>query len=307
MKVASVGSALVDVFVHSSSFTVEEDNVSTLTCTAQGGKLPLDHLQIKTGGGGTNTAVGFKRLGFDATVVAELGSDDLAELVVKDLRRELVTIDQLVLEKKEQTGGAVIFVCQDGSRMVLVHRGAATQLEPRDIDTAVLGQANWAHLSSLSGQLATIEHVINCVAKHDQGMSWNPGSDDLELLAGDQLDLEVIPCQVLILNLQEWSSISSHHSRLRAVVPEIVVTDGRRGGIVYARGHQPLAYQAKSVQSSDDTGAGDAFGVGYIGAKLHGKSLLERIQWGVENAAAVVQQVGAKPGLLRRVQLERLV
>nr|MBP7768842.1 carbohydrate kinase family protein [Candidatus Woesebacteria bacterium] len=57
------------------------------------------------------------------------------------------------------------------------------------------------------------------------------------------------------------------------------------------------------AQVVDETGAGDAFAVGYVTAKRHGDSSDSAIQWALRNSQSVVQHIGATAGLL---SLERL-
>jgi len=55
----------------------------------------------------------------------------------------------------------------------------------------------------------------------------------------------------------------------RLGVPEIVVTLGHRGCIVFADGIAELV-RARPVSSADPTGAGDAFAAAYLAARSHG-------------------------------------
>lgn len=52
------------------------------------------------------------------------------------------------------------------------------------------------------------------------------------------------------------------------------------------------------------TGAGDAFSGTFTVALALGKSVPEALQWGPINSMSVVQQIGARAGLLTRQQLE---
>ena len=48
----------------------------------------------------------------------------------------------------------------------------------------------------------------------------------------------------------------------------------------------------------DSTGAGDAFGSGFIAALMSGKQIEEAIDWSRKQAANVVKFIGAKKGLM---------
>jgi sugar/nucleoside kinase (ribokinase family) len=302
IKIVTIGSALVDIFIHSSHFQMSRDQGVSMLCQKYGEKLEVESFEVFTGGGGTNTAVGFRRLGFDTAVIAETGRDAFSQLVENDLRQENVDTSLLIREKKEQTGGTVILVGQDGGRTALIHRGAAAELDVRDIPHTTLSRANWLHISSTGGNPEFLKAVFRLAKDNTIGVSWNPGQAELRLL-GKELVVSDLPVKTLLLNAEEWASVAGIQDKLQAVVPEIVITDGSRGGQVLAP-NQPYAFDSRQVTSVDDTGAGDAFGVGYVGARLRELPIEMAVQWGVANATSVVLRTGAKPGLLTRIRLE---
>ena len=55
------------------------------------------------------------------------------------------------------------------------------------------------------------------------------------------------------------------------------------------------------------TGAGDAFSSAFTAAIALGQSVEEALRWGPANSMSVVQQVGARAGLLKREELEKLL
>ena len=92
--------------------------------------------------------------------------------------------------------------------------------------------------------------------------------------------------------------LSSQHDWLLSSIHQIIVTDSDRGGQVFINGLPAFNYPAESVTAVDNTGAGDAFVVGYVSATLAGRDPQVAVRWGAQNAASVVQQIGAKDGLL---------
>jgi ribokinase len=302
IKVVTIGSALIDVFIKSSTFELDP-TTGVLTCGTKAGKLEVESFDIRTGGGASNTAVGFARMGFDVACIAEMGRDDQAQLVVDDLSREQVGTAWLIKEKKEQTGGSVVMVTESGERMVLVHRGAASMLDPQDIPPEAIQGAGWIHVSSLGNRLETLKHIFNLVVQFGVKLSWNPGSNVLKTLVEQQEFVEHLPVEVCLLNKEEWELVGSVQSRLLAKIPQIVVTDGEKGGQIYMDGQLNHTYHGLEVEAVDNTGAGDAFAVGYVSALLHQRGVPTAADWGARNAASVVQQVGAKPGLLTAASL----
>lgn len=303
MKVFSIGSAIVDMFVRSRDFTVKPTDEGVMLCQKYGAKIELDSFELHTGGGGGNTAVGFSRLGFEATVVAETGRDLMAKLVIDDLHNEKVVTDYLIKEKKEETGGSIILTGQDGGRTALVHRGAASQLDPQDIPAEALAKAEWIHLSSIAGRFLTLQTIFKTVKQFQLRMSWNPGTAELKLLADGSLNINDISCQILFINDEEWQVIENIQAKILMQIPIIVVTKGKKGGAVYHRGKKAVEYEILPVATVEETGAGDSFAVGFIGAYLLEKDLNTCCEWGKRNSASVVKAVGAKKGLLTLKQI----
>jgi ribokinase len=306
LEVLSIGSALVDIFVHSDEFLLESHDDKTWLCQQYGEKLEATSMVVRAGGGAANTATGLARLGLKAGLIAELGKDRLAEIVMSELAENKVNTALLLHERREETGGSVILIGKDGGRTVLVHRGAAAQLDVADIPSPVFKGLRWLHLSSIGGREATLTHIFTQVRASQVALSWNPGKGELQLLVEKGWKAFSPPIEVLFVNKQEWQMLESQHSQIKTAVGIIVVTDGSKGGQVWRReASAPTLFPAKGVKSVDDTGAGDAFATGFIGALLHERSLSEACRWGVTNAGSVVGSVGATPGLLPLKKLER--
>lgn len=294
--VITIGSALADIFVKSSQFSIRSGEGDQMLCQLYGDKMEVDEFQIHTGGGGSNTAVGFARQGFRTAAIAEVGSDILGTIILNDFHTERVATNLVIKEKRERTGGSVILIGSDGGRTVMVHRGASSMLDAYDIPTVQIERAEWVHLSSISGQLDALK-MIGSALRESKKLSWNPGKSELRLLTDGALEIEEMHCQVLLVNREEWELIAPLQERIQYLIPEIVITDGQQGGVIVSEGtEQP--FESRHVQSVDDTGAGDAFGVGYITARMKGKSVAEAANYGVENATSVVRYIGAKAGLL---------
>lgn len=298
----SIGSALVDIFVVSDHFKLRKSQDGVLLCEQYGEKVEIDNFVVETGGGGGNTAVGFARMGFQSAVVTELGKDTWSRVILDNFHEERVATNLVISEKKEQTGGSVILVGSDGGRTVMVHRGASSLLDKADIPRQQLEHARWIHLSSIGGRQEALSSIFRAVKNSATELSWNPGKKELELLLDGTLRISECKCRVFIVNAREWRMLDWVQKEVVAAVQQVVITDGARGGQVITDG-SVTPFTAQGVQSVDDTGAGDAFSVGYVSALLYGKEATTAANWGVLNASSVIQRIGAKPGLLRKSQL----
>lgn len=302
--VITIGSSLVDVFIKSKDFQLQKKKDKMWICQMYDRKQEVDEFEVATGGGGGNTAVGFARAGFNSAVVTETGRDTLSQVILNDFHNECVATNFVVQEKREQTGGSIILVGEDGGRSVMVHRGASSQLDPHDIPMRAIKRVDWVHLSSIAGRKYTLNKISSALREGKTNSSWNPGNKEIEMLATSKLAADAIPCQIFFVNAAEWKDLRPVQQALRRAIPEIVVTNGKAGGKVYLQGERNLLrFESNSKVSVDSTGAGDAFSVGYVSARIFGESPEEACVWGVKNAKSVIKYFGAKPGLLSHRQL----
>lgn len=298
--VITIGSATVDIFMKSEDFHLQPAEHGVLLCGEYGGKIDIDDFSWQSGGAGTNTSVGFARMGLRTAAVVEIGKDIFGQHIYDELRKEQVSTAHVVSEKGEQTALSVVLISGEGGRSIMTHRGASSMLEARDIPWETLTQSRWIHLSNVSANTELIFQLFDQVRGSLVGMSWNPGKKELELIAQGKIQAEHIPCDILMVNEEEWQMVESVHDALLSSVGQVIVTNGKRGGQVYMRKDYEYAYTSPEVKAVQETGAGDAFLVGYVSAHLLGRSVEECTDWGTKNAVAVIQQMGAKTGLLRR-------
>lgn len=299
-KVITIGSALIDVFVKSDDFQLTKSQAGVLLCNLYGDKVEVDEFALVGGGGAGNTAVGFARQGFSVSLIAEMGRDLLADLVLSEQQKAGVEVDLVNQEKREETGLSVVLVAPEGGRTILVHRGAASLLEKEDVDWKKVAKADWVHQTNSSGQWPLLNELFKQAKENKIGVSWNPGKQDIEAMKKGRLRVEDVKADILLLNKEEWAMCHQFADKLKDVIREIVITDGRRGGEVILDGQVGCNYAIKRVRPLDETGAGDAFGVGYVSAHLRGQSLQDKCELGSKNAASVVAQIGAKAGLLKK-------
>ncbi len=308
-QVITIGSALVDILIHSNQFVSLANpalNNDKQMCFPYGEKLEMESFKVYSGGGASNTAVAFSRLGLKTGVICETGHDHFGYIVMREFLQEEVETSLVIREKLEQTGGSVVLVGENGGRTVMVYRGASSMLDPYDIPTYWTSQAKWIHLTSIAGRLKTLDKIFMLVKKNGIQLSWNPGKAELGLIASRKLDVSQVPCSLFFVNKREWQIIENIQNEILAKFNQVIITDGSNGGTVYLGGQQSFSYQAKKIPSVDDLGAGDAFASGYSAAILLGKTPKEAAVWGKANASSVIKYYGAKAGLLRRRQMESL-
>jgi len=91
--VITVGSATVDVFANTNAELItikNEERTEHLIAYETGAKILINDLEFQIGGGGTNTAVSFSRLGLKTAFLGKIGRGSNAQSVINLLEHENV-------------------------------------------------------------------------------------------------------------------------------------------------------------------------------------------------------------------------
>ncbi|MEX2367558.1 MAG: carbohydrate kinase family protein, partial [Pseudohongiellaceae bacterium] len=160
--IITIGSATVDYFADSDSELISLDTRTShesLIAFPLGGKILITELNTTTGGGGTNTAVSFSRLGFKTAWLGKLGNDVAADFVRGKLKQENV---DFIGKSEGNTGVSFILNSIRDDRTILTYKGANNNLLPEDMPPI---QAPWVYLSSMLEK--SLASVIGLVKSDD--------------------------------------------------------------------------------------------------------------------------------------------
>lgn len=308
--VVTIGSAVRDVYIHSDDFvTAETDKFESgrEACFMLGGKIEVGQPIFGSGGGATNAAASFAHLGFRTGCVAKIGTDRAGEDVVDDLHTHGVHTNLLIKTDRDGTGYSVLLTTKEGQRTALVYRGAAGTLTIKDVPWDKL-DAKWIYLSSVKGNLPLIKRVFAHAALNNIAVAWNPGSQEIRHGLRTLAPL-IHGCDVLLLNREEAAILSNSapsdlpgmlHALLAEAPRYLAITDGARGAYA-AEGRTVFRALTTNVPTVNVTGAGDAFGAGFVAGIISKQSLTAGLQIGMLNAESVIQHIGAKNGILTRM------
>lgn len=303
--VISIGAATVDVFVKSEVFNVQK---KLLTLPASS-KNEVDQSLFCSGGGATNSAVSFSRLGLKSACVSLIGESHLNNFIFDDLKKDKVDSSFIIQNKKDITDFSVILVAPDGSRSILTNRGKYG-LEVKHFKWSLLKKTKWFYITSLEGNLDLFEQIIGFAKENNIKVSFNPGKR--ELLQKKRILPLIKLVDFLLLNREEAEmlvDLSSKHSQFwdqlhQLKSPLIAVTNGREGAHILIDGKQYYS-PILNTHAVDETGAGDAFGSTFVAALIHSQDPKEALFWGIKNSASVVSFLGAKTGLLTLKQINK--
>jgi len=213
------------------------------------------------GGKGANQAVAAARLGAKVRMVGAVGDDELAAGALSGLVAAGV---ELEIERKGQTGVALIYVDIAGENEIAVFRGANAELAPRAVEGAVLCQ------------LEIPDEVVLAAAASAEFFALN---------AAPARVLDVEP-DLLVVNELEHDVCS--RGKL------VAVTQGAKGATLYEGGREIARASAPKVDVVDSTGAGDAFTAALVVSLLEGRDRQEALQRACDVGAEAATRMGAQ-------------
>lgn len=235
----TIGGATQDIFMnYDPSMIKTHSDVGQLYLMLEAGsKIEISGLSYAVGGGAINTAVSFKKMGFEVRPCAKIAHDDAGNQIRKRLKEVVIAEDFLSYSDQVKSGISFILPAPEGNRIILVHRGASTLLTAQDIPE--ITKEKLVYISSLSGNAL---HELPLIIKKIKDLAspfiaCNPGMAQLQngavdLLEGlkniDLLIVNAIEARTLIAALATQSESLSrlmHSEKFSAqmsVVPDLV-------------------------------------------------------------------------------------
>jgi sugar/nucleoside kinase (ribokinase family) len=308
VRIAAFGAASQDVFVSGQGIQAEFDPRTNEYMEAfaedfkLGAKLTVDKVVFSTGGGATNAAVTFARQGHASSFVGKLGNDVAASNVIAELDKEAIDTRYVIHHPTLGTQYSTILLADNGERTILIYRGAANSHEAKDYTSIDFSQFEWIYISSFAGAFDALDTILTRAKSANVKVMFNPG--DGELSNPEKLRSLLEDVDVLSVNKEEAAKIVHGGSIEELVrhglhyVPTIIISDGPNGVIASDGKTIVRAGMYEDVPVVDRTGAGDAFGSGFLSQWAMEKTLKESIVFASANSTSVVGQVGAKAGIL---------
>lgn len=315
---------------------IQEQNECKLSIPL-GDKVPVQQLLMSCGGGAANSAVGFTKQGLKTAAVGVIGDDVNRKFILDSLASENVNPDYLITETGQNCSLSVVLSDWMGQRTVLSKRLKSVHFN-NDI-VAGLPDAKAFYIGHLQENANEILHALAAKFTDEERLiGWNPGKTQFD--QGFDTYLDVYPLiDVLILNVEEARDFTGENFRvfpfdeatpqiygeeiccytkqypefiadirniadkfLKAGVEIVCITDGEKGAQIFDGTNHYWASPMK-VNRKDTLGAGDAFSIGVMSARLQGKPLNTQILWGSLNAGSVIQHYGAQAGQLKAAQM----
>jgi sugar/nucleoside kinase (ribokinase family) len=322
--VITIGTVTVDTFIKADFLKTVRDTehlekIGFMTgqaqCFSMGSKIEIQEPIIEIGGGAHNAAVTFSRAGLKTAALFNVGNDKEGEMVIREIIKKEIRPFEIV-DKNKKTGVSYILLSKSGERTILVNRGCSGDIEGSEVPFGKL-EAKWAYIAPGSIPISVLKKIFLTLKENKTKIAINPSKDFLSLgykKIKSFLDL----ASVVIMNREEaaylthvpYEITNEIFVKLDKYVSGIaVMTDGGKGSLAT---DGTIIYESgvfKEKKLVDRTGAGDAFGSGFVAGLIETNEQCHRgacsphkiiyaLRRAAANATGVIENIGAGPGIL---------
>jgi sugar/nucleoside kinase (ribokinase family) len=324
-RVLTFGGATKDIFIYCAptlSMKAHRQNDRCFMLIEEGAKIEVERLSYASGGGATNSAASFKKLGFETTSFFQVGDDEAGSFVIKEVQALGIDTSFAAISKTHPTATSFIFPAITNNRAIFAYRGANAALEEKLVPFTLLSQCDILYITSLSGTSSyLLPSLTNKAQQHNLLVVTNPGTSQLTSNTKDLF--KALPfINVFILNYREaqtFFTTINPKKRIKVALlpflrdyftyildqgPSIVVVTKGDEGVYVATKETIYFHQSLPVAVTNTVGAGDAFGSSFTACLVRNNNIGEAILWGIINSASVIGHENAKTGLLSLNQLE---
>ncbi len=290
--IAVIGSIVMDIIVE------------TPRIPGSGENLHARQVTPATGGKAANAAVAFTRLGGQAHLLSNVGTDAFGDEALATLGDEGVSIAGVGRVHDAPTGAGVLLVEPDGQTAFIIAPGANLTLTPDDVDARlkpILGEIDGLLFNFEAPEEALLRAVDLARAANvpifvDAGPA-RPYTPELwrhaAILSPNQPETEAI----VGFALDSDAAARAAASVLLAQGPRAVILKLGARGALLATPDMMQFFPAFPIRPMDAAGAGDAFTAGLAWARLQGWGWEQSLYWSNACGALAAARLGAMPAM----------
>ncbi|MFW0862429.1 MAG: carbohydrate kinase family protein [Candidatus Komeilibacteria bacterium] len=318
MKILCIGGVLQEIIYNT-------DNADVLTQYQSGGKnkyiafdfgskISSNEVWRSFGGGALNSAATFNSMGITAIPVSVVGDDLMGHAIKRYLSKSAISTKYIRVNKQASTAFSFILnLPKVAEHIILVSQGILKDFKFTEYNFS-REKADWIYLTSLRGQYASfnIRNIFNLARNRKIKVFWNPGQQQIDnfkeyikyLGQVDIISLNTAEARDISkqLKLGTYSAQKVAKYLLDNGCFRVIITSGQKG-VNYFDHQNKYVEASKKVKVKNTTGAGDAFNAGFLSAYLYDQDIKKALEFGVKNAAAVLQTMGAHEGVLKKKDL----
>jgi sugar/nucleoside kinase (ribokinase family) len=269
--------------------------------------VPIERLELHTGGCATNAGIDLARLGIACSVLGKVGRDGFGDFVVHTLEQEGVDTKGLRRADGVQTAATVVLVGHDGERSFLHCLGANATFVSEDVDMElvrsadVLVVAGSLLMPKLDGEptAEVLRGARECGVVTLLDTAWDASGRWMKSIE------TCLPfCDYFLPSEAEaamLSGVSEPEAMAASFVAQgarnVIIKLGDRGCLLQTEDGVTKHVAALAVSAVDTTGAGDAFVAGFTAGLVHGWDASRCAHLAVTVGAMCVTVTGASSGV----------
>ncbi len=311
--IITFGSASRDIFLKAKQFLIgdfKKDHIEKEILLPYGYKINIEEIHFHSGGGGTNTVATFSAQGLKAAYCGVIGNDPEGEEILRELKEKRIEAEFIFRTDKKPTNLSVIFSTPQ-ERTILAYKGASQVLTTKQIPWSKIKNTEWFYLAPLGEGLTKVFKDLISFAKNNQIKIMANLSIPQLKLTSKILYPFLRRIDILLLNQEEGQILAKNYllkgekliKKIKKFFPGILIMTNGENRALIADGKFLYSAFSLKIEVLDKTGAGDAFGSGFLAGYLKSKgNTIVAVQMAIANSAFCIKKWGAKEGLLNKNQ-----
>tara|TARA_B100000767_G_scaffold142083_1_gene134235 strand:+ start:636 stop:1535 length:900 start_codon:yes stop_codon:yes gene_type:complete len=259
-----------------------------------------NNYNVGPGGKGCNQAIAIARLGGKVNFISKIGKDAYGKLALDTLKKNSINTENIIQDKKSQTGVAGILVDQNsGKNAINVIVGAPNSLKIREIDKQLnLIKNSKVFLTQLEVPKDVTLHFLKTAKENGCLTILNPAPaseitkefyNNIDYFTPNETEAEFYT-GIKITNEKEAKQAAVKLINLG--IRKVIITLGEKG-LFYFDGIEEICIKACDVKAIDTTGAGDAFNGGLAFGLSKEKPIKECLELANKVAGISTTKLGA--------------
>jgi ribokinase len=310
--VVTIGSTTFDSYYETKFKIVKDLNTATgkAYLLPLGEKMGINDVYSTLGGNAANAAVTFANQGLKTGIFTKVGDDAVGVELIKKLK--VRHVDTRFVEYSKLPTARSVLLLQNGERTILSYHGAINEFSLKNAPWGKL-KAKWWYVSLPGESYKLLGNLLRAAKKNGVKVALNPSFKHMSDGRADLLR-HLKDISFLVVNNEEAALLTGISfkkgdevfKRLDKIMPGIVaITSGPKGVTVSDGKFIYKAGTFKEKKLVDRTGAGDAFGSGFVSGLIKKNNIEYAIRFATANATATVEKLGATEGLLEKGEFDK--
>lgn len=183
-KILTIGGATKDIYLHyegTDCMTIKQKKAdSKYILLKSGAKIEVENILSFSGGGATNSAVSFKRQGFDVCCFCKIGNDESGNFIKKELEKENIDYSKIITTDTHTTGTSFVINTLERERTIFAYRGANGHLSENELPCEIINNSDQIYITSLSHESSKLlPKIVEIAHKNKIPVAINPGISQL--------------------------------------------------------------------------------------------------------------------------------